>query len=228
MGISVVLFDLDGTLVDSIALILESFRYSLGKMGIHAGDEEILNTIGLPLKDVCRDFAGDRGDELFKCYVDYQDDIHDLHVKEYPGATDLLEYLKERGCRLGIVTSKRRAMANRALAVTGLDKYVEMIVAFEDTPAHKPDPEPVQKALKAFGSAPEEALYVGDSPYDIRCGKNAGVYTAGVTWGVTSEEQIRMEQPDLIAHDLMELKEFIEEKMDGGLSGWCFLPPAKL
>lgn len=211
MGISAVLFDLDGTLVDSVALIVESFRYSLGKFGITADDQKILSTIGLPLRDVCFDFAGERGEEMFQCYIDYQDDIHDLHVKEYTGATDLLEFLQGRGCRMGIVTSKRQTMAKRGLAVTGLDKYIEVIVAFEDTAAHKPDPEPVQKALNALEIAPDEALYVGDSPYDIRCGKNAGVYTAGVTWGVSTEEQIMGERPDVIAHHWGELKEFINQ-----------------
>jgi pyrophosphatase PpaX len=209
MGLAAVIFDLDGTLVDSVALILESFRYTLKQMGLRAEDEEILNTIGLPLKEVCYNFAGERGDEMFKCYVDYQDAIHDLHVKEYAGAADLLEYLKGQGCQMGIVTSKRGVMAKRGLAVAGLDKFMEIVVAFEDTKAHKPDPEPVVKALGALGAAPDEALYVGDSPYDIRCGKNAGVFTAGVTWGVSTEEQLRQERPDVIAHDWMGLKDFI-------------------
>lgn len=209
MAISVVLFDLDGTLVDSVALILKSFHYSLNQMGLHAEDEEILSTVGLPLREVCFDLAGERGEEMFKCYVDYQEAIHDLNVKEYAGATDLLEHLKERGCGRGIVTSKRRDFAKRGLAITGLDKYMEVIVAFEDTVAHKPEPEPVQKALAALGAGPEKTLYVGDSPYDIRCGKNAGVYTAAVTWGVSTEEQLLKEQPHMIAHDWQELKDFI-------------------
>lgn len=211
MAVSVVLFDLDGTLVDSVALILKSFRYSLSQMGLHAEDEEILNTVGLPLKEVCFDFAGARGEEMFKCYVDYQDAIHDLHVKEYAGAKDLLEHLKGQGCRRGIVTSKRRDLAKRGLTITGLDKYMEIIVAFEDTVAHKPNPEPVQKALAALGAEPKEALYVGDSPYDIRCGKNAGVYTAAVTWGVSTEEQLLEEQPHMLARDWRELKDFIAQ-----------------
>ena len=211
MGVSAVLFDLDGTLVDSVSLILKSFHYSLEQLGLQAEDEEILNTIGLPLKEACVLFAGEKGEEMFKCYVDYQDAIHDMHVKEYSGAKDLLEYLKEQGCRMGVVTSKRRDMAIRGLAITGLDKFMEVVVAFEDTLTHKPEPEPVQKALSALGVAPEEALYVGDSPYDIRCGKNAGVFTAAVTWGVSTEEQLLEERPDVLAHDWRELKEFLKK-----------------
>jgi pyrophosphatase PpaX len=110
---------------------------------------------------------------------------------------------------MGIVTSKRGVMAKRGLAVAGLDRFMDVVVAFEDTEAHKPDPEPVNKALTFLGSGPGSALYVGDSPYDIRSGKNAGVYTAGVTWGVSTEEHLREERPDVIAHNWMELKDFI-------------------
>jgi pyrophosphatase PpaX len=210
MRFSAVLFDLDGTLVDTVSLILESFRYSLGKLGLEAEDQEILNTIGLPLIDVCFGFAGERGEELFKCYVDYQETIHDRYVKEYAGTTDLFEYLKEKGCHIGIVTSKRKVLAHRGLAVAGLDKFVEAVVALEDTEAHKPEPEPVLKALDILGVPAEKALYVGDSPYDIRCGKNAGAATAGVTWGVSTQEQLFKECPDVIVRDWQELKDFLE------------------
>lgn len=211
MGFSAVLFDLDGTLVDTLKLILESFRVSLGKLGLSATENEILETIGLPLREVCHSFAGDKGEEMFKCYVDFQDSIHDAYIKEYPGTTALLEYLKEKGCHIGIVTSKRRPMAERGLKVTGLDRYVETIVAFEDTVAHKPEPEPVQTAIGALDIYPGEVLFVGDSPYDIRCGKNAGVKTAGVTWGVTTEKVLALEEPDVILHDWQELREFLEQ-----------------
>ena len=210
MKFSAVLFDLDGTLVDTLSLILDSFHESLGQLGLSAEDEEIMATIGLPLKEVCVDFAGNRGEEMFKCYVDYQDAIHDSRVKEYAGTTALFEYLQEKGIRTGIVTSKRRGMAERGLAVTGLDKYVEVIVAFEDTTDHKPEPEPVQVALSALSILPEKAFFVGDSPYDIRCGKNAGVYTAGVTWGVTAEKALAEEEPNVIVHNWQELKCFLE------------------
>lgn len=210
MGFSAVLFDLDGTLVDSVSLILESFRHALKQMGISAQEKEILATIGLPLKEVCLRFAGDRQEEMFKCYVEFQDAIHDDYVKEYAGTTALFGLLKEKGYKIGIVTSKRRAIAIRGLSVVGLEGFIEVIVAFEDTMSHKPDPEPVRKALGVLGASPTKTLFVGDSPFDIRCGKNAGVYTAGVTWGVSTEEQLTEEHPDVIINEWGELNKYLE------------------
>lgn len=210
MRFSAILFDLDGTLVNTVALILDSFRVSLGKLGLSASENGLLETIGLPLREVCHSLAGDRGEEMFRCYVEFQDTVHDDYVKEYTGAADLLEYLKRKGCRIGIVTSKRRRMAQRGLAVTGLDGFVETMVAYEDTTDHKPEPEPVETALKTLGISPEKAIFIGDSPYDIRCGKNAGAATAGVTWGVTREEALALEEPDIIVHDWQELRTFLE------------------
>lgn len=210
MDFSTVLFDLDGTLVDSISLILDSYRYALGQMGIEADDREILNTIGIPLKEACLGFAGDRSEELLNCYVEYQDTIHDQHIKEYAGTTSLFENLTGQGYRIGIVTSKRRPMAKRGLKVAGLDKYVDVLVAFEDTVAHKPEPEPVQKALQFLCASPAKSIYVGDSLYDIRSGKNAGVATAGVVWGVSSEEDLVREAPDVIVRNWDDLLIFLE------------------
>lgn len=210
MKFSTVLFDLDGTLVDSISLILDSYRYALEQMGIEAQDQEILDTIGIPLKEACSGFAGARGEELLKCYIDYQETIHDQRIKEYTGTSSLLKLLSSRGYRLGVVTSKRKVMAKRGIEVVGLDKYVEVLVAFEDTVAHKPDPEPVEKALQALGVTAKESIYVGDSIYDIRSGKNAGVATAGVTWGVSSEEDMLQEGPDVIVCDWGDLLTFLD------------------
>lgn len=212
VDIFAVLFDLDGTLIDTLSLILESFRVSLGELGLSASENEILETIGLPLREVCFHFAGDRGEELFRCYVEYQDAIHDAYIKEYPGTTSMLEYLKSQGLLIGIVTSKRRVMAERGLKVAGLDRFVDTMVTFDDTTAHKPDPEPVLTALSLLRVPAQKALFVGDSPYDIRCGKKAGTATAGVTWGVSSREDLEKENPDLILQDWSQFQRFLERK----------------
>lgn len=210
MNFKAVLFDLDGTLVDSLPLILESFRAALKQVNLSFSDEEILKTVGLPLRDICARFAGDRGQELFKCYLEYQDKIHDSYLKEYPGTMEALVNIKNRSFRLGIVTSKRRVMAERGIKLTGLDKIIEVLVALEDAPRAKPEAEPVLKALEALEVEPPHAVYVGDSPFDIRCGKKAGVQTVGVTWGISSREQLEREEPNAIIDNWQQLLDFLE------------------
>lgn len=205
-----ILFDLDGTLLDSLPLIMESFRATLKKMNLSYSDEEIIKTIGLPLWDICNFFAGDRGEEFFQFYLDYQNAIHDDYMKEYPDTLATLAKLQDKGYNLGIVTSKRRVMAEKGIKLAGFDKYIEALVALEDAPRAKPEADPVLKALQALEIIPGNAVYVGDSTYDIRCGKKAGVYTVGVTWGVSNRETMEMENPDGIIDNWGQLFEFIK------------------
>lgn len=209
MHLKAVLFDLDGTLVNSLPLILESFRAALKQMNLSRSDEEIIKTIGLPLRDICTRFAGNRGEELFDRYIEYQNTIHDSYLKEYQGTTDMLINLKKNGYRLGIVTSKRRVMAKRGIKLTGFDKIVEVLVALEDAPRAKPEAEPVLKALEALNATPGQAVYVGDSPFDIRCGKKAGVQTVGVTWGISPQADLEKENPNAIIDNWQQLLAFL-------------------
>lgn len=212
MHFKVVLFDLDGTLVDSLPLILESFRTAMQQMDLPFSKDEVLKTVGLPLKDICNRFAGERGTELFNRYIEYQNTIHDLYLKEYSGTKDMLNYLKNNDYLLGIVTSKRRMMAERGINLTGLDRIIDVLVALEDAPRAKPEAEPVLTALKALGKTPDKAVYVGDSPFDIRCGKKAGVQTVGVTWGISSRKQLEEEKPGIIIDNWQQLLDFLHKE----------------
>jgi len=215
MGEKAVLFDLDGTLVDSLPLILKTFRTTLNQMNLNFSDEEIMKTVGLPLRDICTQFAGNRGEELFQRYLDYQNAIHDDYLQEYPGTTGMLQKIQEKGYLPGIVTSKRRVMAQRGIKLTGLDSFIKVLVALEDAPRAKPEAEPVLKALEKLKVTPANAIYVGDSPFDIRCGKKAGVKTLGVTWGISNREVLVKEEPDSIIdnwHQLLSFLDITEEK----------------
>lgn len=205
MTTEAVLFDLDGTLVDSLPLILKSFQASLEQMELCYSDEEIVKTVGLPLRDICSRFAGERGEELFQRYLKYQDTIHDSYLKEYAGTSNVLGILDAKGYRMGIVTSKRRVMAERGIKITGLDRFIRTLVALEDAPRAKPEADPVLLALEQIGTTPQRASYVGDSPFDIRCGKKAGVRTVGVTWGISSRNALEKESPDAIIDNWSEL-----------------------
>jgi pyrophosphatase PpaX len=206
LHLKTLLFDLDGTLINSLPLIRRSFEYTFRLMGIPWGDGAVLKTVGLPLADVAEDYAPGRAREFLKHYGDYQLQHQDELLHAYPGTADTLYALQQAGYPLGVVTSKRRPSALTGLRLTGLLPYFASIVTVEDTAGKpKPNPEPVLKALEIFGIGPEEAVFIGDSWYDIMTGKNAGVTTIGVTWGMATREELNQRLPDFLVDDWSEL-----------------------
>ena len=197
-----VLFDLDGTLADTVDLIVHCFRHT---MSVHLDevphDQAWLSTIGRPLRDQLRDFAtdADEVEAMANTYATYQRTIHDQMVEAFPGAVEVVEALVLRGTRVGVVTSKRRRMALRTLAVCGLEDAFEVLVCADDVTRGKPDPEPVRLALKELGLTDRagDILFVGDAPYDIQSGNAAGVRTAAVAWGTYPREVLVEAGPDL-------------------------------
>lgn len=206
-----VLFDLDGTLLDTLPLIETTFRYAFEQMGIPWEDGAVMKTVGLPLRDACRQFGGDRWQELFDCYVGYQLAIHDAHVKVFPGTREALAELKPLVKGMGVVTSKRRPVAQRGLLVTGLDHYMQHLVALEDVEKPKPHAEPVMRGLEKFGAKPEQAVFVGDSCFDIISGREAGVVTVGVSWGMAGPDDLLGAKPDFLVDNWPDLVSLIKE-----------------
>jgi pyrophosphatase PpaX len=200
VGFRVYLFDLDGTLIDSIALILASFHHT---RKLHFGDRlpdaHHLETLGMTLRDTFQRMADtpEAVEALVQSYVSYNLDHHDNMVRAYPGVPEMLDQLRRRGARLGIVTSKMRPHALRGLHIAGLDGVFEIVVGAEDASRGKPDPEPVLLALAKLGAAPRDALFVGDSPHDVESGRRAGVTTAAVTWGPFARAVLEVARPDL-------------------------------
>jgi len=184
--LSTFLFDLDGTLIDSVDLILSSYRHTMLTHRGHApADEFWLPGLGTPLRSQFRVLTNDEAEieAMVRTYRDYNLANHDARVREYPGVPDAIANLSERGARLGIVTSKLRAGALRGLALCRYDGLFEIIVGSDDVARHKPDPEPVFKALELLGADATSTVFVGDSPHDMAAGKAAGVMTAAVLWG---------------------------------------------
>lgn len=216
MTIKAVLFDLDGTLIDSLPLIRYSFRRVFEDMSIPWGDGKVMETVGLPLRQVAREYAGDRADTFFDLYMEHQMKKHDQYIRLFPGTGEVLSRVRQWGLKTGIVTAKRRVMAERALDLLSIKRSFDVIVAFEDCQAHKPDPLPVLTALKSLSVSPGEAVFAGDSWYDMGAGIRAGVVTVGVTWGMADRSELAPSNPHFIADQWEEFLNFLEDRLVKG------------
>ena len=195
----IVLFDLDGTLIDSIGLILDSYRHTLAAHGLPAlPDRHWTMGIGTPLWVQLAPFATEALplDTLIATYREYNLAHHDARVTAFGGIVDAVNDLRALGCRLGIVTSKNRAGAHRGLALVGLAHAFELTIAADDVERAKPDPEPVLCALDRLGAEPQQAVYVGDSVHDIHAGRAARVATVAVLWGQNTRDELAAAAPD--------------------------------
>ena len=206
MRFPVVLFDLDGTLIDSGAMILASFRHATKTvLARDVSDEELLGVVGRGLREEMRALGGDRVDELIAAYREHNEPLH-RDLKAFEHMLETLPTLHKQGRRLGIVTSKRRATIDLAFAVLPLEAFFEVVVAAEDTILLKPDPAPLLLALDRLCATPRDAAYVGDSPFDVAAAKAAGIFSIGVTWGgIFSRERVEAEGPDAVAETAEEL-----------------------
>lgn len=202
--LTTVLFDFDGTLVDTTELIHQSMRHATYTvLGREFSRERLLSGVGRPLPDQMKTFDPERADELLAVYSSHNEAHHDDLIREFPGVEEALERLQEAGLDLAVVTSKRRGSVDQALnTFPGLGRVVDRFVTMEDTAAHKPSPEPLWKGLEMLGATREEAAYVGDSPYDIAAARSAGLVNVGVSWGAFTHEQLREAGPDHLVTDM--------------------------
>jgi pyrophosphatase PpaX len=207
------LFDLDGTLIDSIALLLASMRHAfVGFAGDHPTDADWIAGIGTPLWLQLAAYA--RGEEevtqLRDRYREFQVEHHDRMVRAFPGTASTLALLEARGIAMALVTSKMDAGAHRSLAHTSLARYLPVVIGADSVTKHKPDPEPVLVALDRLGVSPETAVFVGDSPHDIAAGNAAGVATVAALWGPFSREQLAVARPAHWLSDIRDLPALLE------------------
>ncbi|MFD2171977.1 pyrophosphatase PpaX [Tumebacillus lipolyticus] len=207
MNYRYVLFDLDGTLLDTNELILRSFEHTLehhlpGKYT----RADVLPHLGEPLFAQMERFAPGRSEELAATYRKYNVEQHDLLVKEFPQVRDVLVNLHRNGIKMAIVTSKRRLTAQMGWELAKIGPYFDSFVTADDTEKHKPHPDPLLLAMEQLGADPEQTLMVGDSPYDILGGQAANVKTVAVAWSLRGEAGLRTYNPDYIVQDMNELQ----------------------
>jgi pyrophosphatase PpaX len=207
MRFETVLFDLDGTVVDSGAIILASMRHATREvLGRDYSDQELLQTVGGPgLEAQMRALDPDQVERLVDVYRTHNEPLHD-ELEACAGMEDVLVRLHEAGRTLGIVTAKRRATVELAFAQVPLGHLFQTIVGGDETERHKPDPAPLLFAAERLEVDPAETAYVGDSPFDVRAAKAAAMFAVAVTWGrIHQRERLEAEEPDAIVDTAEEL-----------------------
>jgi pyrophosphatase PpaX len=193
------LFDLDGTLIDSIDLIFRAYRHTAERhLAVSPPDSVWRAGLGTPLRVQLAEVSDDPVliDAMVVTYRAYHQEHHDRSIRLYPEIEDVLPALLERGARLGVVTSKLRLGAERGLAAAGIAGLFHVVVSADEVSRHKPHPEPVERALEKLGADGETTVFIGDSPHDIASGRAAGVRTAGALWGPFTNEELANAGPD--------------------------------
>jgi pyrophosphatase PpaX len=197
----IVLFDFDGTIVDSGAIIGASFMQVAEEAGLDLTPEQLPDVYRAgPLEAQMALLDEARADDLVARYRVINGALH-ADLVAFPGMVPLLETLHREGRKVGLVTSKKRFTVDLAFETLPLAHLFDVVVASDDTPVHKPDPEPILHALERLGAAPADAAYVGDAPMDIESARAAGVHAVAVTWGgLFPAEQTLAARPDAVAH----------------------------
>lgn len=204
--IDTVLFDLDGTLIDTNELIISSFLHTMETYypGQY-GRDDVLPFLGPSLQETFEPMNPEGYEEMITTYRTYNLANHDLLVKGFDGVYETVKTLKENNFKLAIVTTKRSDVVQMGLKLSGLGEFFDVIVALDDVEKPKPDPEPLLKALDLLGSSPETAIMVGDNHHDIVGGQNAGTKTVGVAWSIKGKAHLQQYNPDYILDTMADL-----------------------
>jgi len=208
-----ILFDLDGTLVDSTDLIAASWRHTMkAHFEDPPPDEVWLSTLGQPLRTQLG-YLVDSAEEvqaMVETYIDHNFREHERLIRSFPGVRETVVRLREEGVRLGVVTSKASAGTARSLAACALDQALFDVIVTSDEPVpHKPDPAPIRLALERLEAPAETAAYVGDSVWDMRAGHAAGVTTIAALWGPFSERELVIERPHIMLDAIEDILRYV-------------------
>lgn len=209
--ITTLLFDLDGTLINTNELIIASFLHTLNHYYPNQYTrEDVYEFIGPSLLETFSGLDLERAEEMIEHYREHNHKHHDLLVEEYEGVYETIQALKERNYKIGIVTTKMRKAVERGLIKGRLASFFDVVVTLDDVNKPKPDPEPIELALKLIGSTAEETIMVGDNSHDILGGKNAGTKTAGVAWALRGRDYLEQYGPDYMLDNMRDLLAIVE------------------
>lgn len=211
-GRRLILFDFDGTLVNTTPLILRSFHATWEELfGFTFSDDVYIRTFGMLIHTAFRDLIELSVAEgkmemppdieaecrrILPVYRGYNLGWHDEMIEQFDGIEPLLGELKDGGHRLGVVSSKIRAGVQRGLNLFSMAGYFDCLIGAEDVTNHKPHPEPLLKAAAEMNDTPERTLYVGDSIHDVAAGRAAGMTTVAVSWGPFPRPELESTRPD--------------------------------
>lgn len=204
--VQAILFDLDGTLIDTNELIIQTFQTVLDERfpGKYSR-ETILPFLGPPLYETFQQVDPTQVDELIAAYRKWNVENHDAMVQAFPGVIETLAELHARGIKLAIVSTKRNEMIERALNLMNVRQYFTAVIGLDDVKNAKPDPEPVQLALSKLEVDPTHALMVGDNFHDIVAARAAGVDSVAVAWSIKGLDYLMAFEPVYAIHDMSEL-----------------------
>lgn len=209
-----ILFDFDGTLANTIDLIVAAFEHTFKVcLGRQFTREEIVSGFGLPLGEAMAKYAPtpDMVDAMRGVYRDFNMQHHDDMIKTIPGVLEAVAKLSAAGYKMAVVTSKKTPMAKRGLKCCGLDKYITTIVGCDDTARNKPHPEPMLVGARLLGLTPGECICIGDSPFDLQSGHNAGAVTVAVRYTSFAWDKMLAEgKPDYVIDNMLELPGLID------------------
>jgi pyrophosphatase PpaX len=209
--VEAVLFDLDGTLIDTVELILTSFRHATRVvLGEPLPDDVMMAGVGKPLIKQMREFAPENADELLRVYREHNAQVHDSMVREYAGTRQVLDELAGRGLPMAIVTSKGTPMTLRGLRLFDLERFFGVIVTADDVELHKPDPHPLRHAAALLGVDITRCVYLGDSPHDMEAALAAGAIAVAALWGAFTPEQVLEPRPHFALSAVTELPALLD------------------
>jgi len=209
MRFPVCLFDLDGTLIDSGPMIVASMKHAAKSvLGVEIPEQVLTAAVGGPgLVAQMQALDPGRVDDLVAAYREHNEPLHE-ELEAFWEVVEVLPVLRAQGRRLGIVTAKRAQTVQLAFdRLPELEASFDVVITSDDTERHKPAPDPLLAAVDRLDAEPEAAAYVGDSPFDIRAAKAAGMHAVAVGWGgIHSAETLLREKPDVFverAEDLL-------------------------
>jgi pyrophosphatase PpaX len=202
-----IVFDLDGTVANTIPLIIASYDHALTTIvGIPADPVQARSWIGQTLWDTFTERYPEQVDALVEAYVEFNLAHLDSEIRRYEGMPELLAELTAVGIPIGVATSKRRHSAERTLAAVKLEQLIPLVVAMEDTAVHKPNPEPLRLAVDRLGARTDHAVYIGDAVVDVQAAAAAGMASIAVTWGAGDRDELIAAEPTIVVDTLDQLR----------------------